>query len=146
MNADAARQLADSGVDAPFWHGLDEGVVRLPQCSACDHWVWPAQPSCPRCLHTDLAWRDVQPDGVVYSWTRTWYPFVVARAEDLPYVVALVELPDAGNVRVLGVYAGSEGERAADLAVGDAVRGVIAAPSDQTYGLPSLTWVRAAGA
>lgn len=139
MTPEAARRLADTGVDAPFWNGLDDGVVRLPQCAGCDHWVWPAQPSCPRCLHSDLAWRDVDPVGVVYSWTRTWYPFVAARAEDLPYVVVLVELPAAGSVRVLGVYAGAADD---DLAVGDAVCGVIAAPAEQTFGLSSLTWVR----
>lgn len=139
MNPDAARQLADSGVDAPFWQGLDENVVRLPQCPACDRWVWPAQPSCPGCLHAGLDWRDVDPVGTVYSWTRTWYPFVAARAEDLPYIVVLAEIPAAGGARVLGVYAG---DAADDLEVGDAVRGVIAPPAELTFGLPSLTWGR----
>ena len=26
MNSETARQLADTGVDAPFWHGLDSGL------------------------------------------------------------------------------------------------------------------------
>ena len=139
MNSETVRQLADTGVDAPFWHGLDDGVVRLPQCPACDRWVWPAQPSCPSCLHAELAWREIDPVGIVYSWTRTWYPFVAVRAEQLPYVVVLAELPAAGNARVLGVYAGASDD---ELVVGETVRGQIVAPSDRTYGLTSLAWAR----
>ena len=77
---------------------------------------------------------------MVHSWTRTWYPFVTERADDLPYLVLLVELPAAGAVRLLGVYAGPGDD---EVAVGDDVVGVIAPPSPRTFGLPSLTWVRA---
>lgn len=143
MNLEAAHQLAATGVDAPFWSGLGAGAIRLPQCPECARWVWPAQPTCPGCLHAELAWRDVEPVGVVYSWTRTWYPFVAVRDADLPYVVVLVELPAAGNVRVLGVYAGDSAD---ELVVGEPVSGQILAPSDRTYGLPSLTWARGAPA
>lgn len=141
MNPAEAQQLAASGLDAGFWDGLADGVVRLPACAECGRWVWPAQPRCPHCLAAALEWRDVEPVGVIYSWTRTWYPFAPERADELPYVVLLVELPAAGGARILGVYAGPSDD---DLAVGDDVVGVIAPPSARTLGLPSLTWVRAA--
>jgi uncharacterized OB-fold protein len=78
----------------------------------------------------------VPAEGSVYSWTRTWYPFVDARSDALPYVVVLVELPQAANTRLLGVLTGDE----AGLAIGARVVGAITAGSDATYGLPSVTW------
>ena len=140
MNVEEAQNLAATGLDAEFWDGLVEGVVRLPACTECGRWIWPAQPRCPDCLRATLEWREVEPVGVVYSWTRTWYPFAPERAESLPYVVVLVELPAAGAVRLLGEYTGPSDD---DIAVGDRVVGVIAPPAPRTFGLPSLTWVRA---
>jgi uncharacterized OB-fold protein len=140
MNVDQAQHLATTGLDAEYWDGLTAGVVRLPVCGACDRWIWPAQPRCPSCLRAEVEWRDVAPDGIVHSWTRTWYPFVPERADDLPYVVLLVALPDAGSVRLLGVYAGPSDD---DITVGERVTGVIAGRSPKTFGLPSLTWVKA---
>jgi len=137
MNADEIHVLATTGLDAPFWDGLADGAVRLPRCADCAQWVWPAQPRCPGCTSATLEWHDVRPNGRLYSWTRTWYPFVPARAEDLPYVVVLVELPAAGGVRLLGVY---DGEAKGDLVIGAAMRGRIAPPSDRSFGLPSLVW------
>jgi len=83
MNADEIHVLATTGLDAPFWDGLADGAVRLPRCADCAQWVWPAQPRCPGCTSATLEWHDVRPNGRLYSWTRTWYPFVPARAEDL---------------------------------------------------------------
>lgn len=139
MTPDEAQLLAATGADASFWEGLGTGEVRLPACPACAAWVWPAQPICPSCRHQSLDWRVVEPVGRVHAWTRTWYPFAPTRQEDLPYVVVLVELPGAGDVRLLGVYAGPSDD---ELAVGEPLRGIIVAPSPTTFGLPSLGWVR----
>jgi uncharacterized OB-fold protein len=140
MNPERALYLASTGIDAGYWDGLNDGKLRLPACATCGHWIWPAQPRCSKCLHTELDWRDVDADGVVHSWTRTWYPFVPERADDLPYTVLLVELPHAGSVRVLGVYAGAAED---PVRIGDRVRGIVEGPSPRTFGLPSLTWASA---
>jgi uncharacterized OB-fold protein len=74
-------------------------------------------------------------EGTIYSWTRTWYSFIEERA-GAPYVTVLVELPEAGHVHVLGIYQGTD-ER---LQTGARVTGRIVAPSDSTFGLPSVVW------
>jgi uncharacterized protein len=142
VNVEEAQHLAATGLDAEFWDGLSDGVVRLPVCADCQRWIWPAQPRCPACLGATLEWRQVEPAGVVHSWTRTWYPFAPERIDDLPYIVLLVELPAAGSVRLLGVYGGPSDD---DVAIGDEVVGVAAPPSPRTFDLPSLTWVRPRG-
>jgi uncharacterized OB-fold protein len=136
MGADAAHAIASRGADAGFWTGLQAGRFRMPRCSRCARWIWPADWRCAACGSFRLDWIDVAPHGFVYSWTRTWYPFVAERADDLPYVVVLVELPEAGRSRLLGTLTGDQ----TNLAVGAAVTGQIRAPDERTFGLPSMTW------
>ena len=138
MSADnAVQHMARNGLDAEFWAGLAEGELRLPICAACNEWIWPAQPRCADCGSTLIESRAVEPSGTIYSWTRTHYPFVDVRNDELPYVVLLVELPHAGSVRVLGQYGGDQSD---DIEIGRRVRGSVAAPSPQTFGLPAIVW------
>ena len=43
-----------------------------------------------------------RPRGRIYSWERAWHPVHPALTDHGPYIVVLVELPDAGGVRMLG--------------------------------------------
>ena len=58
----------------------------------------------------DLTYEQVSGRGVIYSWERSWYPVHPALAERLPYIVVLVELLDAGNVRMVGNLLGDPGQ------------------------------------
>ena len=40
--------------------------------------------------------------GRIYSWTRIWHPVHPALRDVGPYIVVVVELPQAGEVRMLG--------------------------------------------
>jgi uncharacterized protein len=124
--------------DAEFWHYLGEGELRLPRCAECKTWMWPANFRCGECGGWDLEWVAREPEGTVYSWTRTWYPFehVEERREDLPYATALVEIPDSGGARVLGMVEGDE----AALHCGAGVRGRILPPTEKAKGYPSIVW------
>lgn len=132
------------GADDEFWKALEVGALRLPRCASCERWIWPAHFRCGQCGSWELRWDEVAPEGVVYSWTRTWYSFdrTKERAEDVPYVVALVEIPHAGNVRVLGMLDGDE----STLAIGASVTGTIHPPAEKSKGYPSITWSLSAGA
>jgi uncharacterized OB-fold protein len=85
-----------------------------------------------------VAWEDVEPTGTVYSWTRTHYSFerIVERAEDVPYVVVLTQLPQAGGARVLGVLKGDD----TALRIGAPVTGAIDPPSPKTKGYATIRW------
>jgi hypothetical protein len=93
---------------------------------------------CPNCYSTDLRWPAVAPAGTVYSWTRTWQPFTPELSGHLPYVVVLVELPEAGGRRVLGVLRDSD---AATVRIGQPVKGDFDEPADG-QGWPLLRWSR----
>ena len=124
--------------DEAYWAGLEAGEFRLPRCAGCGRWTWPAHFRCGRCGSWEFDWNKVEPDGVVYSWTRTWYAFdrTKERAADVPYVVVLAEVAGAGGARVLGVLDGDD----AGLKIGAAVRGTILPAQDKAKGYPSLVW------
>lgn len=134
-----ARTDAASGhLDEPFWRGLGHHQLLIPRCSGCDSWVWPARPICPSCHSGVPRWTELEPKGTIYTWTRTWYPFVAERAEQLPYTIALVELAAAPEVRVLGLFE----DPAVDPTIGGTVVGRFAPPEPETFDLPTLHWIQ----
>jgi uncharacterized protein len=78
------------GADAPFWHGLRRGEVRVQHCTNCGAHRFPATRFCPRCRADTSDWHAVQPTGIV----ETWCVFHRAYFDDLvvPYTVIQVRL------------------------------------------------------
>ncbi|MCX2930021.1 zinc ribbon domain-containing protein [Mycobacterium sp. CVI_P3] len=127
---------SDDGIDTPHWDGLRAGRLLLQQCAGCANWIWAPRPICPRCHSFDMRWQQVEPVGVIYSWTRTWQPFSREATGHLPYVVVLVELPAAGGCRVVGVLAHADG---VTPAIGATVVGHIDSPPDDEH-WPLIRW------
>lgn len=79
----------------PFLDGVRRGILRVPECAACDTRFWTPQFACPSCLSTDVRWLDTDGRGVVYSHTTVHRSANPAVWPDVPYVLAVVHL-DAG--------------------------------------------------
>jgi uncharacterized OB-fold protein len=91
------------GLAGEFWEAAQRHELLVQRCNACDTWQWGPEHICHQChSFDDLTYEQVSGRGRIYSWERVWYPVHPALAERLPYLVALVELPDAGNVRMVG--------------------------------------------
>lgn len=129
---------AADGHDQPYWDGLRQDELRIQRCVDCRTWIWGPQQICPSCHGFDLDWQKVEPVGTVYSWTRSWYPYIEELADDLPYVTVLVELDRTQGRRVLGRFAA---EAADTPQIGDRVRGVFEHEEGGTW--PLLRWQRA---
>ena len=82
----------------------------VQKCDDCGTFQWGPEWICHTCRSFNVGWVQVEPTGKIYSWERVWYPVHPAVAESLPYVVALVELPHAGNVRMIGNLLGDATE------------------------------------
>ncbi|MCC2602388.1 Zn-ribbon domain-containing OB-fold protein [Sphingopyxis yananensis] len=130
------------GADDEFWRGLERGEFCLPTCASCNTWMWPAHFRCGSCGAWEMRWNVVEPKGKIFTWTRSWYAFdrVSERAEDVPYVSAVVEIPHAGGARVMGMFDGTMDGLNEDPRIGTDVVGHILPPSEKTKGYPSIVW------
>lgn len=113
--------LDEEGVAAPYWQGLREGVLRVQRCAACGRWQFGGEWLCHHCRTFDPPWVEVAPRGRLYSWERVWHPVHPALKDHGPYLVVLVELPQAGGVRMLGNLLGDPMQ---EVPIGAEVEGV----------------------
>jgi uncharacterized OB-fold protein len=90
------------GLDAPFWEGTRAHELRVQRCRQCRAWQWGPEWICHACLGDDVGWERVSGRGLVYSWERVWHPVHPSLRELGPYLVVLVELPEANGVRMVG--------------------------------------------
>ena len=93
---------ARDGLDGPYWAAALRGELLVQRCKDCRAWQWGPEWICHQCLSFDLDFEPVSGRGRIYSWERCWHPVHPALKEHGPYIVVLVELPDAGNVRMVG--------------------------------------------
>jgi len=91
------------GLGAEFWEGTREHELRVQFCEACQEYQWGPEWVCYRCHSFEsLTYRSVEPRGRIYSWERVWYPVHPSLQMGVLYLVVLVELPHAGNIRMVG--------------------------------------------
>ncbi len=90
------------GLDVAFWEATRRHELVVQQCARCAAFQIPPEWLCHRCQSFDLVWRQVSGRGRIFSWERVWHPVLPTLRESTPYVVVLVELPDAENVRLVG--------------------------------------------
>ena len=79
---------------APFWEGCAEGVLRFQRCAACGRIRWPASFLCPGCHGSRATWEPSRGTGTVYSFVVYHVAFHPGFKEELPYVVALVDIEE----------------------------------------------------
>ncbi len=125
------------GLSEPHWSGLRRGELLVQRCKACRAWRWGPEWICHACHSFETEWAKVEPQGTIFSWTRVWHPTHPALNERGPYVVVVVELPQAGNVRVIGNLVGDAHQ---PVGIGAKVKGVFEQhdTADPPYGL--LHW------
>jgi uncharacterized OB-fold protein len=89
----------------PYWEAAKKHRLELPHCHACGKLWFPPSQSCPHCLAVDFSWEPVSGRGKVFSFVvfhRVYHP---AFAQEVPYVVALVELEEGPRMltNIVGV-------------------------------------------
>lgn len=114
-----AKPVADGmGLDTAYWEATAEHRLAVQRCRSCQHFQWGPEWVCWRCGSDDIGWEDVAPTGVIYSWERVWHPVHPALVASVPYLVVLVELPQADNIRMVGNLLG---DRRQEVSIGAAV-------------------------
>jgi uncharacterized OB-fold protein len=81
-----------------FWTGGADGRLLIQRCERCGRWQHPPSASCADCGGPVTAER-VTGDGTVFTFTVNHHPF--HPAVPVPYVIAIVELDEQDDLRLL---------------------------------------------
>ena len=89
----------------PYWQAAREHRLALPKCDDCNQYWFPPSRTCPHCLSTSFSFENVSGKGKVYSFVTFHRVYRPAFENDVPYVVALVELDEGARLltNILGV-------------------------------------------
>jgi uncharacterized OB-fold protein len=131
----APRPTRD-GLDKEFWEAARAHKLMVQRCADCATFQFGPEWVCHNCRSSNIKWHQVSGRGRIYSWERVWHPVHQALRDACPYMIVLVELPDANNVRMVGNLLGDPRE---ELKIGIAVEVVFEDHED--YAL--VQWKRA---
>ena len=131
---------AGDGLDAPYWEAAQEERLLVQRCDGCGLHRWGPEWICHACLGFEAQWVEVEPRGRIYSWERVWHPVHPALTTGCPYVVVLVELPQADNLRMVGNLLGAATD---PIEIGTAVEAVFEHHRDAEPPFTLVQWRRA---
>ena len=80
---------------APYWEAASRHELVLRGCDACGQVFFVPREFCPDCWSSELSWRPMSGTGTVWTFTEVHVPFYDDTwADDVPYVVAVIELEE----------------------------------------------------
>ncbi len=82
----------------PFWDGCKNHELRFQKCQACGHVLWPPSIICPKCYTREIQWIIAGGHGIIYTYAVYHIAYHIGFANDLPYVVAIVELDEGPHL------------------------------------------------
>ena len=100
----------------PFWEGLARHELLVQRCESCGRFWFPPSNRCQHCWSDRHAWERVSGHGRVHSFTVFRRAYAAELADQLPYVVAVVEL-DEGPRLITNVVGVDPGDVRVDLPV-----------------------------
>ena len=77
-----------------FWEGTLAEELRGQRCGRCDHLQLPGGPCCRRCWSQSLTWEPLSGRGSVFAHTIVRHAFHPSFADQIPYVLADIELDE----------------------------------------------------
>src|ERR1700728_4679708 len=100
-----------------FWTGGRNGELLILRCGTCGQWTHPPTESCSSCGGSELSPQPTSGRGQVCTFTINRHPYNPAVPP--PYVIAIVVLDEADNLRLLTNVVNCQPE---DVSVGMPVR------------------------
>ena len=85
-----------------WWQHCKRHELVIQRCTDCGTFRHSPLPVCYNCQSFDFEWHQVSGKGMVYSYIIVHSPAAGVLREKVPYNVVVVELPDAGDVRMIG--------------------------------------------
>jgi uncharacterized OB-fold protein len=82
------------GETRPFWESCRRGDLVIQKCDSCNQYQFYPRGICANCWSNNFKWVKASGRGSVWSFTVTYQNRTPGFAEDVPYVLALVELEE----------------------------------------------------
>ena len=92
------QPMADND-SLPWWNAAAEHRLVVQRCTDCSHLRLPPAPVCPSCRSETADWQEVSGRGELYTYTIVHRP--IAPEQDLPFVIAVIDLEGAEGVRFI---------------------------------------------
>ncbi|WP_019240965.1 MULTISPECIES: Zn-ribbon domain-containing OB-fold protein [Bacillus] len=88
----------------PYWDAADRHELVLQKCETCQSYNHPPGPACAKCGSTELSWESQGSDikGTLYSYVVSYRPFLPGFQDDLPTIIAVVQLDNLPEVKIIG--------------------------------------------
>lgn len=77
-----------------FWDGTREGKLLVQVCNDCDSKIFFPRKQCPECWSGNLGWIEASGNAEIYAFSVTNEGVEAAFMDDLPIVLAWVDLPE----------------------------------------------------
>jgi uncharacterized OB-fold protein len=95
-----------------FWEATARGELAMCRCQECRSWLMPPLERCRHCAAA-TAFEPVRGSGTIYTFIVQRQPAIVGYLDEVPYVVALVELDEQAGMRLAGRVVGVAPEEVA---------------------------------
>ena len=83
-----------SGETRPYWEACRRGQLLIQRCDSCNEYQFYPRGVCVGCFTPNIKWVQASGKGTVWTFTVTRQNRAPGFAEDVPYVLALVELDE----------------------------------------------------
>ena len=83
-----------SGETRPYWEACRRGQLLIQRCDNCNEYQFYPRGVCVACFTPNIKWVQSSGKGTVWTFTVTRQNRAPGFAEDVPYVLALVELEE----------------------------------------------------
>ncbi len=88
----------------PYWESLKNHKAKIQRCEECGKFRFPPAPTCYYCGKASGIWENISGKGKIYSWIVINHPIDKRLSNEVPFVVALIELHEGPRVvgRLIG--------------------------------------------
>ena len=111
-----------------YFAAAAEGRLVVQSCPECGVRQYPPELNCYDCYSFDLDWETAAGTGTIWSWVEVVHPAHPALREFGPYIVALIELDDMPEIKLVGTVV--EAPLGGQMQVGARVRVVFERTAD----------------
>lgn len=80
-----------------WWEATKQKKFNLAQCKDCGHKWWPPFPACKSCGSMNVGLSEIEGRGEIYSYIVVVQPILGHMVPAVPYVYAIIEIPDGAN-------------------------------------------------